>query len=381
LKYAQAAGYDPEHARFRISAAETDHLRPISLVVNFCFDGLNWSQICGSSRAWGKAMRRREFITLLGGATAWPLAARAQQPAMPVVGYLHVGSSAESRDRVAAFHRGLNELGFVEGRNVAIEYRWADNQFDRLPELAADLIRRGVVVIATPAGADTALVVKSLTTTIPIVFSTGVDPVQTGLVRSLNQPGGNVTGVTDVAVDLGGKRLGLLHELLPGAVRFALLVTPGITSGETTIAEVESAASAIGRQIEILRASTNLDIDAAFARLAQKRADALLVAPQVLFSTRRVQVITLAARHAVPTMYYQREYVEAGGLMSYGSSIIDRERQLGVYTGRILKGEKPTDLPVLRAVKFEFVINLQTAKTIDLDVPPTLVARADEVIE
>jgi putative tryptophan/tyrosine transport system substrate-binding protein len=326
-------------------------------------------------------MKRRDFITLLGAAAAWPLTARAQLGAMPVVGYLHVGTSAESRDRVAAFHRGLKELGFVEGRNVAVEYRWADNQFDRLPELAADLIRRGVAVIAAPAGADTTRVVKGLTTTIPIVFSTGVDPVQTGLVRSLNQPGGNATGVADVAVGVVGKRLGLLHELLPGAMRFALLVTPGTTSGESTIAEVESAAAAIGRQIEVLSATTNLDIDAGFARLAQKRADALLVAPQILFSTRRVQLVTLAARHAMPTMFYQREYVEAGGLMSYGSSIIDRERQLGVYTGRILKGEKPTDLPILRAVKFEFVINLQTAKTIGLDVPPTLVARADEMIE
>jgi len=327
-------------------------------------------------------MRRREFITLLGGAAATcPLGARAQQAVLPVIGYLHVGSSAESRDRVAAFHRGLKEQGFVEGRNVAIEYRWADNQFDRVPELAADLIRRGVAVIAAPAGADTTRVIKGLTTTIPIVFSTGVDPVQTGLVRSLNRPEDNATGVADVAVGVVGKRLGLLHELLPGAERFALLVTPGTTSGESTIAEVKSAAATIGRQIEVLSATTHLDIDAAFASLAQKRCDALLVAPQILFSTRRVQLVTLAARHAVPTMFYQREYVEAGGLMSYGSSIIDRERQLGVYTGRILKGEKPTDLPILRAVKFEFVINMQTAKTIGIDVPPTLVARADEVIE
>jgi putative tryptophan/tyrosine transport system substrate-binding protein len=326
-------------------------------------------------------MRRREFITLLVGASTWPLAVRAQQPAMPVIGYLHVGTSTESRDRVAAFHKGLKELGFVEGRNVAVEYRWADNQYDRLPELAADLIRRSVAVIATSAGADSARVVKGLTTTIPIVFSTGVDPVQTGLVQSLNQPGGNATGVVDVGVGVAGKRLGLLQELLPGAVRFALLATPGTPSGEYTIAEVESAATAIGRQVEVVSATTNLDIDAAFARLAQKRADALLVAPQILFSTRRVQLVTLAARHAVPTMYYQREFVEAGGLMSYGSSIIDRERQLGVYTGRVLKGEKPADLPIMRAVKFEFVINLQTAKTIGLEVPPWLVARADEVIE
>jgi len=326
---------------------------------------------------------RRDFITLLGGAAAaWPVVARAQQPGLPVIGYLQVGSSAEFRDRLAAFHRGLKELGFDEGRNVAIEYRWADNQSDRLPELAADLIRRGVAVIATPnGGGGTTRVVKGLTTTIPIVFSTGLDPVNAGLVQSLNQPGGNVTGIADMAVGLGGKRLGLLHELLPGAVRFALLVNPGIATGEPVIAEVQAAASAIGRQVEILTASTNLEIDAAFANLAQKRADALLVAPQAMFSSRRVHLVTLAARHAVPTMYYTREHVEAGGLMSYGSSIIDRERQLGIYTGRILKGEKPADLPILRAVKFEFVINLQTAKTIGLDVPPTLIARADEVIE
>jgi putative tryptophan/tyrosine transport system substrate-binding protein len=326
-------------------------------------------------------IRRREFIFTLGGAAAWPLAARAQQPAMPVIGYLSVGESAAWRERVAAFHRGLKELGFDEGRNVAIEYRWANDQYDRLPELAADLIGRGVAVIAAAAGAETTRVVKGLTTTIPIVFSTGVDPVRTGLVPSLNRPGGNVTGVADMQGDLGGKRLGLLHELLPGAVRFALLVNPGIATGKSAIEEVQSAASAIGKQIEILTASSNLDIDTAFASLAQKRADALLVAPQALFSVRRVQLLTLAARHAVPTMYHQREFVEAGGLMSYGSSIIDRERQLGVYTGRILKGEKPGDLPILRAVKFEFIINLQTAKTIGLDVPPTLLARADEVIE
>jgi len=326
-------------------------------------------------------VKRRDFIAFVGGATALPLVARAQQSVLPVIGYLHVGTSSESRDRVAAFHRGLNELGFVEGRNVGVEYRWADYQFDRLPELAMDLIRRGVAVIVASAGADTVQVVKGLTTTIPIVFSTGVDPVQTGLVQSLNQPGGNATGVADLGSGIMGKRLGLLHDLLPGAVRFALLVTHATTAGEATIAEATSAAAAIGKQIEVLGATTNLDIDAAFARLTQDRADALLVAPQILFTTRRVQLLTLAARHAVPTMYYQREFVEAGGLMSYGSSIIDRERQLGIYTGRILKGEKPRELPVLRAVKFEFVVNLQTAKTIGLTVPPTLLARADEVIE
>jgi putative tryptophan/tyrosine transport system substrate-binding protein len=328
------------------------------------------------------SMNRRDFITSLGSAAAaWPLAARAQQPAVPLVGYLHFGSSAESRDRVAAFHRGLKELGFEEGRNIAIEYRWADNQADRLPELAADLIRRGVAVISTPAGAETARVLKDLTTTIPIVFSTSVDPVESGLVRSLNQPGGNVTGIVDLAQELAGKRLGLLHELLPEAVRFALLVSPDVVSGRAAVAEAQSAAAAIGKELEIFSASTNLDIDAAFASIAQKRVDALLVAPQVLFANRRVQVATLAARHAVPTMYPARDYPDVGGLMSYGSSILDRERQLGVYTGRILRGERPADLPILRAVKFELVINLQTAKTLGLTVPLALLAIADEVIE
>jgi putative ABC transport system substrate-binding protein len=293
-------------------------------------------------------MRRRDFVTLLGAAAGLPLAARAQQPKLPVIGYL---SSAESRDRLAAFHRGLKELGFEEGRNVAIESRWANNQADRLAELATDLIRRGVAVISVPGGGTAVGVVKGLTTTIPVVFSTGVDPVETGLVQSLNKPGGNVTGVTDMAVELGGKRLGLLNELLPGAARFALLVDSGVQSGKSAIAEMQAAAPAIGKQIEILSASNNLDIDAAFTSLAQKRPDALLVGSQTLFATRRVQVVTLAARHALPTMYVQREYVDAGGLMSYGSNILDRERQLGVYTGRILKGEKPADLPILRAVK------------------------------
>jgi putative ABC transport system substrate-binding protein len=325
-------------------------------------------------------MNRREFITLVGGAAAWPLAARAQQ-ARPVIGYLFFGSAAELRDRIAAFRKGLKEAGFEEGRNVTIEYRWGDNQPDRVPELAADLVRRGVAVIAAPSGAETAGALKGLTTTIPIVFSTGTDPVATGLVQSLNRPGGNITGVANFAAELGGKRLGLLHELLPEAVRFALLVTPGISSGEATIAEVQSAAGVIGKEIEILSANTSPDIDAAFATIAQKRVDALLVAPQVLFADRRVQLVTLAARHAVPTMYPGREFPDVGGLMSYGSSNDDRERQLGMYTGRVLKGEKPADLPISRAVRFEFILNLQTAKTIGLDVPATLIARADEVIE
>ena len=326
-------------------------------------------------------MKRRQFITLLGGAAAWPLAARAQQPVMPVIGYLHIGSPEVLPDRLAAVRRGLSEVGFVEGRNIAIEYRWADNQNDRLSELAADLIRRHVNIIVAPGGTRAALAAKGLTTTIPIVFSASVDPVQSGLVQSLNRPGGNVTGITDMATDVAGKQLELLHELLPGAVRFALLVNPSGASTEVTITEVQSAASAMGRQIEVLRVRTPGEIDTAFKTLKQKEADALLVSPNPLFSTRRVQLASLAIRHAVPTIHSQREFAESGGLMSYGSSFTDRERQLGVYAGRILKGEKPADLPVLRASKFEFVINLQTAKVIDLDVPPTLLARADEVIE
>jgi putative tryptophan/tyrosine transport system substrate-binding protein len=327
-------------------------------------------------------MKRRTFITLLGGAAAaWPLAARAQQPAMPVIGYLHVGSPEATPDRLAAVRRGLSEVGFVEGRNMAIEYRWADNQNDRLTELAADLIRRRVAVIVAPGGTLAALMAKTLTTTIPIVFSGSVDPVQAGLVQSLNRPGGNITGITDMASDVAGKQLGLLHELLPGAVRFALLVNPGGASAEATILEVRSAASAIGRQIDVLRAHTNGEIDTAFATLTQMASNALLVSPNPLFSTRRVQLATLAIRYAMPTIHSQREFAEAGGLMSYGSNFRDRERQLGVYAGRILKGEKPADLPVLRASKFEFVINLQTAKILDLEMPPTLLARADEVIE
>jgi putative tryptophan/tyrosine transport system substrate-binding protein len=327
-------------------------------------------------------MRRRDFITLLGaGAAAWPLAARAQQPGIPVVGYLEIGSAGMRRDRVAAFKRGLNETGFVEGRNVGIEYRWADDQFDRLPELAADLIRRRVAVIAAPSGTATALAAKALTSTIPIVFSTSIDPVRAGLVASLSRPGSNVTGVTDMGVELVGKHLELLHELLPQASRFGLFVNPKSPLAKPTIMDAQRAASAIGKQVEVLAASTSSDIDAAFAKIAQQRIEALSIGADTLFSSHRAQLLTLAARHGVPTIYWMREFPEAGGLMSYGSSIIDRERQLGIYTGRILKGEKPADLPILRAVKFEFVINLQTARAFGLEFPPTLIARADQVIE
>jgi putative tryptophan/tyrosine transport system substrate-binding protein len=326
-------------------------------------------------------MKRREFISLLGGAAAWPLAVRAQQPAMPVIGYLNLGLAAARRDDVVAFQRGLNELAFVEGRNVLIEYRWANDQYERLSELAADLIQRRVTVIIAPNGTATTLAAKALTTTIPIVFSTSRDPVSTGLVASLNQPGGNVTGVIDMGSDLEAKQLELLNDLLPQAARFAVLVNPKSPLAEPTIKDVQIAATAIGKQIEILAASISSEIDLAFEKLAQNRADALLIAPDALFMTRRVQIVTMAARHAVPTVFYAREYVEAGGLMSYGSSLAERERQLGIYAGRILKGEKPDAMPILRAARFELVINLQTAKVIGLEVPPTLIARADEVIE
>jgi putative tryptophan/tyrosine transport system substrate-binding protein len=327
-------------------------------------------------------MRRREFISLLGGAAAaWPLAAQAQQAAMPVIGFLYAGSPEASANFVAAFRKGLSEAGYVEGHNVAIEYLWTHNDNDRVPELAADLVRRRVAVIVTPNFIAAALAAKAATTTIPIVFGGGFDPVQAGLVASLNRPGGNVTGVSFMTVETGGKRVGLLHELLPGAARFAMLVNPTNPNAEPNITEAREAASAVGWQIEVLTASTNLDIDTAFASLVQKRADALLVSPEPLLTTRRVQLVTLAARHAVPTIYYIREFAEIGGLMSYGPDIADLYRQVGVYSGRILKGEKPTDLPILRPTKFEFVINLQTAKTLGLEVPASLLARADEVIE
>jgi putative ABC transport system substrate-binding protein len=284
-------------------------------------------------------MRRRSFITLLGGAAAaWSLAARAQQPAMPVIGYLGAGAPETSANAVAAFRRGLSETGYVEGRNMAIESHFAQNEFDRLPALAADLVRRRVAVIATytlPA----ALAAKAATTTIPIVFNIGLDPVHAGLAASLNRPGGNVTGVTTMSDVLWSKKLGLLHELLPGAVRFALLVNPNSPLvAETTITEVQAAARTLGRQIEVLTASTNREIDMAFASLVQKQADALLVSPDTLFSSRRLQLVTLAARARIPAIYRQREYAAAGGLMSYGPNPSDQQREVGIYTGRILKG-------------------------------------------
>ena len=327
-------------------------------------------------------MRRRQFISLLGSAAAaWPLAARAQQAALPVVGFVYPSVPELSAGIVAAFRKGLNETGFVEGRNVTIEFRFGYNDIAQLPKLAADLVDRRVAVIATPGSTPSALAAKAATATIPIVFGIGPDPVEIGLVASLNRPGGNITGITSMNAELGAKRLGLLHELLPSAVRFAVLVNPNNRNAEPLTRDAQATTSAIGRQIEIFSASSAREIDAAFVSLLQKRADALLVSPDPLFDSRRVQLVTLATHHRLPTIYSFRENVEIGGLASYGSSAAERDRQVGIYAGRILKGEKPADLPVIRADKFEFVINLQTARVLGLDVSPTLLALAHEVIE
>jgi ABC-type uncharacterized transport system substrate-binding protein len=326
-------------------------------------------------------IERREFITLLGGAAAaWPLAARAQQPAMPVVGFLDSRSPDTNVDRLRAFRQGLKDTGYVEGENVAIEYRWAD-QFDRLPELAAELVRRRVAVIATPATPAT-IAAKAATTTIPIVFAIGYDPVASGLVASLARPGGNLTGINFLNNELAAKQLDLLRELVPAATRVAALVNPAnVTNTPVTLADLEVAARARGLQIQVLNASTGREIDAAFATFLRERPDALFVSGEGLFTSRRVQIVQLATLHQVPATFANREFAEVGGLMSYGASITDAWRQCGAYVGRILKGAKPADLPVVQASKFELVINAQTARMLGLDVPPTLLARADEVIE
>jgi putative ABC transport system substrate-binding protein len=299
---------------------------------------------------------------------------------MPVVGFLRPGSPELNAHLVEAFRKGMGETGYLEGRNVVVEYRWAQND-DQLTELAADLVRLRVAVIVTPGSTTAAAAAKSATTTIPIVFSGGGDPVRTGLVASLNRPGGNVTGVSSMSGELGTKRMGLLQELVPRAARLAVLVNPNNPLAEAFVADIRAAAPAIGRQIEVVTASTSRDIDTAFATLMQKRADALVLSSDALFVSNRVQLTALAARHAVPAIYPFREDAEAGGLMSYGPSNTDLVRQVGIYTGRVLKGEKPADMPILRAIRFELVINLKTAKTLGLEIPPTLLARADEVIE
>ena len=327
-------------------------------------------------------MKRRQFITLLGGAAiTWPLAARAQQPTMPVIGFLYHQSADPFAHRLRAFRQGLKETGYVEGENVAVEYRWAENQIDRLPELAAELVRRRVTVIAAPSTAAT-LAVKAATTTIPIVFAAAEDPVRFGLVASLSRPGGNLTGINFFSAELVAKRLELLRELVPRAARVAVLIDPSIVaSSERAQKEVEAAARALGLQIQVLNATNSREIDAAFAALVRERADALFVSPGGLFNGRRVQLGTMAARHAVPMTSATREIAEAGGLMSYGPNLADAWRVVGVYAGRILKGAKPTELPVEQVSKFELIINAQTARMLGLEVPPSLLARADEVIE
>jgi putative ABC transport system substrate-binding protein len=326
-------------------------------------------------------VRRRDFITVLGGAAvAWPLAARAQQT-MPVIGFLNSASPATYSHLLSAFRQGLKDSGLIEGENVAIEYRWAENEFDQLPALARELVRRQVAVIAATGGIHSALAAKAATTTIPIVFNIGDDPVRLGLVASLARPGGNVTGINNFIYELVAKRLALLRELVPAAVRVAVLVNPANAQTEATLKDVEAAARAIALQIQIVNASTSREIDMAFATLVRDQPDALFVPPDPLFISRRVQIVQLAARHAFPATYPVRDFAEAGGLMSYGTNTADAWRQTGVYIGRILKGATPAELPVLQPTKFELVINAQTARMLDLTVSPSLFATADEVIE
>jgi putative ABC transport system substrate-binding protein len=327
-------------------------------------------------------VRRREFITLLGSATAWPLVARAQQAAMPVIGIIRTGlPETEPGSRMIPFRQGLNESGYVEGQNVTIESRWVEGQQDRYSELVADLIRRKVSVIVTGANTPASLAAKAATATIPIVFGVGQDPVKLGLVASLARPGGNATGVNFFIAELAAKRLGLLREM-PGMARLAVLVnSANAASAEATVKDVQAAAPALGLQIQIFNASTSREIDAAFTNLVRERIDALFVGPDPFFNSRRVHLAVLTTRRGIPATYAGRDYVEAGGLMSYGSHLADTYHQIGAYAGRILKGAKPADLPVVQTSKLELVINAQTARTLGIEVPPTLLARADEVIE
>ena len=325
-------------------------------------------------------MKRREFVTLLGVAAAtWPVAARAQQSAMPLIGFLDAGSAAERTTQVAAFRKGLAEGGYHVGQNVALEFHWAEGQYERFPELAADFVRRKVSVIVTPGSATAALAAKAATSTIPIVFGAGGDPVKQGLVASFNRPGGNLTGVNFFTAELVAKRMQLLLELVPAAKRVAVLVNPTDLEGYATLHDAEAAAG--GLQILVREVTSGRDIDAAFASMTRENADAVLVAPGTFFNTRRVQLAILAARHVLPATYPVRAYAEVGGLASYGADILDAFREVGAYTARVLKGTKPADLPVLQSTKFELVINLNTARALGLELPPMLLARADEVIE
>jgi putative ABC transport system substrate-binding protein len=326
-------------------------------------------------------MRRREFITLLSGTAVWPLATHAQQSAMPVIGFLNSASRTQQKSNLAAFRQGLQESGYVEGQNVAIEYRWAENQYDRLPALAADLVRRQVTVIVTSGGTPSALAAKAATATIPIVFYVGVDPVEFGLVASLGRPGGNATGVTNLNVALGAKRLELMHELVPAATILALLVHPTSPLAETQLRDVQAAARTLGLQLRVLHASTERDFDAVFATLVQLRAGGLVFLPDAFFNVRIGQLAALTLHHAVPAIYSGRDFAAAGGLMSYEGNLINGNRQVGIYAGRVLKGERPADLPVVQAAKVELILNMKTAKALGITIPPSIMVRADEVIE
>jgi ABC-type uncharacterized transport system substrate-binding protein len=327
-------------------------------------------------------MGRREFVALIGSAASWPVVARAQQLAMPVIGFLNSASAGPWTHLVAAFRSGLKEMGYVEGQNVAIEFRWAEGQFDRLPRLAADLVSRQVAVLVAAGGDPVALAAKGATHTIPVIFHMGEDPIALGLVASFNRPGGNVTGLTLFHIAVAGKRLELLLELVPAAALIGLLVHPGApTIAENEVRSVQSAAAVLGRQVRILSASNEAQIEEAFAAAAQQRIAGLIISGDAFFTNRRNQVATLAARYTIPTIYAWREYVAAGGLLSYGNSLTDGYRRVGVYAGRVLKGEKPADMPVMQPTKFELAINLKTAKALGLTIPQTLLVAADEVIE
>ena len=326
-------------------------------------------------------MRRRAFITLLGGAAAWPIAARAQQPTMPMIGFLSAGSAAGRDNLLNNFRQGLSQSGYVEGRNVAIEFAWADNKYDRLQGLAANLVHRPVAVIATPGSTPAALAAKAATTTIPIVFAGGTDPVRLELVASLHRPGGNATGVSFLTSVLPAKQFEILHELVPRAAAIGFIVNPGFADTSSQVAELQNAAQTLGLALTVAHAAVDGDLERAFATLAQHRVSALFVQTEPFLFSHRAQLAILAARHRLPTMYQLREYVEAGGLMSYGPDLADAFRLTGQYVGRILRGESPADLPVQQATKFQFVMNLKVAKTLGLEIPPILLARADEVIE